>query len=78
MLPKFVVVSLLPFCARLLRIAQEIKVDFTFNNKPLSQTADAAYTPWSPIPSGQRRDTISNTFSGVTFIFNASELPGRV
>ncbi|TAL03580.1 MAG: T9SS C-terminal target domain-containing protein [Verrucomicrobia bacterium] len=50
--------------------AQEIKVDFNFNNKPLSQTADAAYTPWSTNSiwfSGG--DTISNTFSGVTFTF---------
>src|SRR6516225_7045732 len=50
--------------------ADEIKVDFNFNNKPLSQTADPAYTPWSTNSvwfSGG--DVISNTFDGVTFTF---------
>ena len=53
--------------------AQEIKVDFNFNNKPPSQTWDPLYTPWNTnangiwFPSGA--NSLTNTFSGVTFIF---------
>lgn len=53
--------------------AQEIKVDFNFNNKPPSQTWDPAYTPWNTnangiwFPSGA--NALTNTFSGVTFTF---------
>jgi hypothetical protein len=51
--------------------AQEIKVDFNFNNKPLSQTADPAYTPWSTnsVWLSSNVNSISNTFDSVTFTF---------
>ena len=53
--------------------AQEIKVDFNFNGKPLTQTADPLYTPWNSIANGfwfpSGANSISNTFSGITFTF---------
>src|SRR5690349_9770850 len=71
MIPKCFCRSVaLLFCAAVSVFAQEIKVDFNFNNKPLSTTSDLAYTPWSTNSiwfSGG--DAITNTFSGVTFIF---------
>jgi hypothetical protein len=50
--------------------AQEIKVDFNANNRPLSEGADPAYISWNTNSiwfSGG--DSMTNTFSGVTFIF---------
>jgi len=51
-------------------VAQEIKVDFNANNRPVSEGWDTAYTSWNTnslwFPGG---DVISNTFSGVTFTF---------
>lgn len=51
-------------------IAQEIKVDFNANNRPVNEGWDTAYTSWNTnsiwFPGG---DVISNTFSGVTFTF---------
>src|ERR1051326_8200193 len=71
MIPKlFRRIAALLLCAAVTAFAQEIKVDFNFNNKPLSTTSDPAYTPWSTNSiwfSGG--DAITNTFSGVTFIF---------
>jgi hypothetical protein len=50
--------------------AQEIKVDFNANNRPVSEGGDTAYTSWNTnslwFPGG---DVISNTFNGVTFTF---------
>lgn len=50
--------------------AQALKVDFNFNNKPLSQTSDPAYTAWEDaniwLNGG---DSISRTFDGITFTF---------
>lgn len=50
--------------------AQEIKVDFNANNRPVSEGWDTAYISWNTnsiwFAGG---DVISNTFSGVTFTF---------
>lgn len=49
-------------------VAQEIKVDFNANNRPVSEGWDTAYTSWNTnsiwFPGG---DVISSTFSGITF-----------
>jgi len=51
-------------------LAQETKVDFNANNRPVSEGWDTAYISWNTnslwFPGG---DVISNTFSGVTFTF---------
>lgn len=51
-------------------VAQEIKVDFNANNRPVSEGWDTAYTSWNTnsiwFTGG---DVISNTFSGITFTF---------
>jgi len=50
--------------------AQEIKVDFNANNRPVSEGWDTAYTSWNTnsiwFAGG---DVISNTFQGITFTF---------
>ena len=50
--------------------AAEIKVDFNMSGRQWTEGTDPAYTPWSTnyvwFTGG---DVISNTFSGVTFIF---------
>ncbi len=50
--------------------AQEIKVDFNANNRPVSEGWDTTYISWNTNSiwfSGG--DMISNTFSGITFTF---------
>ncbi|MCX8091278.1 MAG: T9SS C-terminal target domain-containing protein [Verrucomicrobiae bacterium] len=50
--------------------AQEIKVDINAHNRPLSETADPAYLSWNTNASWfSGGSAITNTFSGVTFIF---------
>ena len=50
--------------------AQEIKVDFNASGRPPAETWDPAYTPWSTNQTWfSGSDVLSNTFSGVTFIF---------
>src|ERR1041385_5736916 len=48
----------------------ELKIDFNASNRPLSETWDTAYTPWSTnclwFTGG---DSITNTFDGVTYSF---------
>jgi hypothetical protein len=48
----------------------ELKIDFNASNRPLSETWDTAYTPWSTnniwFFGG---DSITNTFDGVTYTF---------
>jgi hypothetical protein len=69
----FAIMAFQPFAV----CAQEIKVDFNYNNKPLSQTSDPGYTPWSTNSvwfSGG--NSINNTFSGVTFIFTRTGTVG--
>lgn len=51
-------------------LAQEIKVDFNANNRPVAEGWDTTYTSWNTNSiwfSGG--DVISNTFSGITFTF---------
>src|SRR5262245_29032906 len=51
--------------------AAELRVDFNASGRPLSETWDTSYTPWSTnqswFPSGA--NSISNTFDGVTYTF---------
>lgn len=50
--------------------AQEIKVDFNASGRPLSETWDTSYTPWSTNQAWfAGGDVVSNTFNGVTFTF---------
>jgi hypothetical protein len=71
MIPKlFCRIALAALCAHPI-VAQEIKVDFNANNRPLSKAADTAYTSWNTnsIWLAGNTSLISNTFSGVTFTF---------
>ena len=48
--------------------AQEVKVDFNANNRPVAEGWDTAYISWNTNSiwfSGG--DVISNTFSGITY-----------
>src|SRR5262245_52405405 len=70
MIPKsFLCFALSVLCGTCV-VAQEIKVDFNANNRPVSEGWDTAYTSWNTnslwFPGG---DVISNTFQGVTFTF---------
>jgi hypothetical protein len=51
-------------------VRAELKIDFNASNRPLSETWDTTYTPWSTnsiwFAGG---DAISNTFDGVTYTF---------
>jgi hypothetical protein len=62
--------SLALVAAALPVFSQEIKVDINDNNRPVNEGWDTAYTSWNTTNvwfSGG--DVISNSFSGVTFIF---------
>jgi hypothetical protein len=70
MIPKlFWRITAIVFCIAS-AFAQEIRVDFNANNRPVAEGWDTAYTSWNTnslwFPGG---DVISNTFSGVTFTF---------
>ncbi len=70
MIPKLscLLATIFLWCAAI--AAQEIKVDFNANNRPVAEGWDTAYTSWNTnsiwFPGG---DVISNTFNGVTFTF---------
>ncbi|MGC3960946.1 MAG: T9SS C-terminal target domain-containing protein [Verrucomicrobiota bacterium] len=62
--PVVVLVSILP------GQAQELKVDFNASGRPLSETWDTSYIPWSTNQSWfSSTNLITATFNGVTFTF---------
>jgi hypothetical protein len=70
LLRSFVLVGLFAIPVLPVARATELKIDFNASNRPLSETWDTAYTPWSTNNiwfSGG--DTISNTFDSVTYTF---------
>ena len=57
-------------CFALAATAQEIRVDINASGRPLSETWDTSYTPWSTNQTWfTGGDVISSTFNGVTFTF---------
>jgi hypothetical protein len=70
MIPKlFGHIAVIVFCLASV-MAQEIKVDINASGRPLTETWDTAYTPWSTNQTWfSGGDVISNTFNGVSFTF---------
>ncbi|HMP83879.1 MAG TPA: T9SS C-terminal target domain-containing protein [Verrucomicrobiota bacterium] len=65
-----VFVAALACCLASTLNAQEIKVDLNAHNRPLSETADPAYTSWNTNSIWFAGGTaITNTFNDVTFVF---------
>jgi len=71
MIPKlFCRIALVVISCLTPALAQEIKVDFNANNRPVAEGWDTTYTSWNTNSiwfSGG--DVISNTFNGITFTF---------
>ena len=67
---KFVAICFLAATASYQLSAQELKVDINASGRPLSETWDASYTPWSTNQTWfTGGDVTSNTINGVFFTF---------
>lgn len=73
--PRFLFRLTVVLCLAATATAQELKIDFNASGRPSSETWDPAYTPWDNnsattnwLPGGV--NSITKTFSGVTFIFS--------
>lgn len=70
MIPKSFLSSAVVLASLLSSHAQELKVDFNASGRPLTETWDTSYTPWSTNQTWfTSTNLITATFNGVTFTF---------